>query len=103
MNQFTRLLNSNSMNRRSVATYYTPSNDACTGKSSRPGQLIAAISTHLYGDSRRRSEYCGHCVRIYGPKGQVVAQIVDACPTCAPFSLDLSPAAFAKLVNCKMV
>ncbi|KAI8057665.1 hypothetical protein BDF22DRAFT_739075 [Syncephalis plumigaleata] len=83
--------------RRSVATYYTPFDDACTGSSSRESQLIVAISSHLYGDSRRRSKYCGHCVRIHGPKGHVVAKVMDACPSCSPFSLDLSPMAFAMI------
>ena len=55
--------------------------------------LVAAMNAPDYGDA----VWCGACVDVAGPNGDVVVRIVDQCPGCAKGSLDLSETAFAMI------
>ena len=52
--------------------------------------LIGAMNEIDYA----MADYCGACVEIEGPNGNVKVQIIDRCPECAPGDIDLSPEAF---------
>jgi expansin (peptidoglycan-binding protein) len=41
--------------------------------------------------------WCGACVLVTGPSGDVTVRIVDSCPGCKVGDLDLSKEAFAKI------
>ena len=51
---------------------------------------VAALSVAEYAASAN----CGACVRVSGPRGTVVARVVDRCVHCRPRDLDLSGSAF---------
>jgi len=42
---------------------------------------------------------CGSYLDVRGPAGQVRAEVVDVCTTCAPWTVDLSRAAFARIAD----
>ncbi|RKP06745.1 RlpA-like double-psi beta-barrel-protein domain-containing protein-containing protein, partial [Thamnocephalis sphaerospora] len=82
------------------ATWFTPENDACTGKTSSTSARIAAVSTNLYGDTSKKSQHCGQCAKVTGPSGKsTTVTITDACPTCENNSLDLTKSAFADIAD----
>ncbi|KAI8052209.1 RlpA-like double-psi beta-barrel-protein domain-containing protein-containing protein [Syncephalis plumigaleata] len=93
----------NHFQRRGIITYYTPSNDACTGKSSSSSDMVAALAKPDfggdYGGNTEKSPTCGRCVEVTGPKGSVVVKIVDMCSSCNSGHVDLSPAAFVKVAE----
>ncbi|HEY4103226.1 MAG TPA: expansin EXLX1 family cellulose-binding protein [Polyangiaceae bacterium] len=78
-----------------VATFYTTADGtgACLyDKTSDPN--IAALNISDWD----ASAWCGACVDITGPSGNVErVRIVDECPDCMAGQLDLHPDAFAKL------
>ncbi|WP_416982476.1 RlpA-like double-psi beta-barrel domain-containing protein [Streptomyces sp. T028] len=79
-------------------TWYNPSVGvgAC-GEWHGDNELVAAVSSQLYGSypNPNNSPVCGKYVIVYGPSGTATwAKIVDKCPTCGPYDVDLSPAAF---------
>jgi expansin (peptidoglycan-binding protein) len=41
--------------------------------------------------------WCGSCVAVTGPQGEVIVRIVDQCPGCAEGDVDLSREAFGKI------
>ncbi|KAI8056192.1 hypothetical protein BDF22DRAFT_674263 [Syncephalis plumigaleata] len=82
--------------RSNRATWFTPSNDRCTGETSSSKDMIAALSDDMFGN-KGESKYCGKCAHVKGPIGLVVVKIVDACPTCEKHSLDLSRSAFERI------
>jgi expansin (peptidoglycan-binding protein) len=51
---------------------------------------VAALSVVDYAASAN----CGACVQVTGPRGTVVARVVDRCVHCRPGDLDLSGSAF---------
>lgn len=56
-------------------------------------RLIVALSGADYG----HAAWCGACLSVAGPLGDVVVRVVDQCPGCRPGDLDLSREAFAKI------
>lgn len=75
-------------------TYYAPGLGACGGTNA-DGDHIVAIS-HLLWDS---GSHCGHRMRITGSTGSIEATVVDKCPGCDRFSLDVSPVVFEATVG----
>ncbi|ORY98809.1 RlpA-like double-psi beta-barrel-protein domain-containing protein-containing protein [Syncephalastrum racemosum] len=58
---------------------------------------IVALNRIQYGDTSKKSHFCGKKVRI-NYKGKIVFAIInDACPGCAEGSLDMTPVIFNKL------
>jgi expansin (peptidoglycan-binding protein) len=57
--------------------------------------MVAAMNSVDYKDAA----WCGSCVAVSGPNGEVTVRIVDSCPGCDEGDLDLSKEAFAKIAN----
>jgi expansin len=55
--------------------------------------MVAAMNDPDYADAA----WCGGCLDVTGPDGEVVVRVVDRCPGCAHGDLDLSPEAFQVL------
>jgi expansin (peptidoglycan-binding protein) len=76
---------------------------ACLLPFANPGTaLIAAINEPEFADSA----FCGRCLRVSGPLGSVVVQVVDLCPFAGNETwcgdrghLDLNRPAFAAIAN----
>jgi len=81
-------------------TYYNTGLGSC-GHTNTDTQLIAALNAPQMGSypNPNNNPNCGKFAMVHGPKGSVRVQIVDTCPPCAYGSLDLSPAAFAKIAD----
>lgn len=47
------------------------------------------------------SNMCNACVRVLGPRGEVVVRVADRCPECKVGDIDFSPQAFKILSNVK--
>lgn len=79
-------------------TYYTSKSEDIFGNCSfdesiiRP-YYIGAMNEQDYA----MADYCGACVEVDGPNGNVKVQIIDRCPECAPGDIDLSQEAFLEL------
>lgn len=58
----------------------------------------AAMNRHQYA----KASLCGSCIEASGPKGSVIARVIDICPGCLPGTLDLSQEAFAKIAPLSM-
>ncbi|CAN5913671.1 hypothetical protein BH11MYX3_BH11MYX3_17120 [soil metagenome] len=74
-------------------TYYDADG---TGNCSFPAdstRMVAAINAADYGTA----SWCGACLAVTGPIGDVVVRVTDQCPGCAKGDLDLSKEAFAKI------
>ncbi len=74
-------------------TYYDADG---TGNCSFPAdssRMVAAINAADYGTA----SWCGACLAVTGPNGDVVVRVTDQCPGCAKGDLDLSKEAFAKI------
>jgi expansin (peptidoglycan-binding protein) len=55
--------------------------------------LVAALN----GPDYDHAAWCGACLAVTGPAGEVVVRVVDQCPGCKHGDLDLSRDAFAKI------
>lgn len=75
-------------------SFFKPGMGAC-GWRSGSGDMIAAIS----GSKWDGGKHCGKSASVCHGSACVNVKIVDMCPSCAPGSLDLSPAAFKGLAN----
>lgn len=56
-------------------------------------RMVAALS----GADYAHASWCGACLAVAGPLGDVVVRVVDQCPGCRHGDLDLSREAFAKI------
>ncbi|MGE0870418.1 MAG: expansin EXLX1 family cellulose-binding protein [Kofleriaceae bacterium] len=74
-------------------TYYDADGTGNCGFDADPGLMVAALNAVDYDDAA----WCGACVAVSGPDGEVVVRIVDQCPECKHGDLDLSVEAFAKI------
>ena len=76
-------------------TYYDADGSGnCSFEASGPNDLmVAAMNAADYN----HAAWCGSCVAVTGPSGEVTVRIVDQCPGCAEGDLDLSREAFAKI------
>jgi expansin (peptidoglycan-binding protein) len=76
------------------ATYYDAEGTGACGIRMPRDYLVAAINDEQYSRAN-----CGRCVRVRGPRGSVVVQVVDKCPGCDRGDLDLSQTAFKRIAN----
>jgi expansin len=78
-----------------TAVYYNPAQgeDKCSIEPLPSDGLYASLPPGDYGDGAD----CGAYLTITGPRGAVLAEVVDMCPGCAASELDLSTAAFARI------
>ncbi|MGE0549096.1 MAG: expansin EXLX1 family cellulose-binding protein [Kofleriaceae bacterium] len=74
-------------------TYYDADGTGSCGFATDPGLMVAALNAVDYDNAA----WCGACVSVTGPDGEVVVRIVDQCPECKHGDLDLSVEAFAKI------
>jgi expansin (peptidoglycan-binding protein) len=72
-------------------TYYDADGTGNCSFDASPGDLmVAAMNAVDYADAA----WCGACLDVTGPMGEVVVRVVDQCPECKHGDLDLSPQAF---------
>ena len=72
-------------------TYYNADGTGnCSFDASPNDLLVAAMNAPDYNNAA----WCGACLEVTGPMGQVTVRVVDSCPGCAHGDLDLSPQAF---------
>jgi expansin (peptidoglycan-binding protein) len=82
-----------------IATYYAATGEgACLFDASPDNLMVAAINAEQW----ENSAWCGACVDITGPIGQVRVRIVDLCPECETGHLDLSPDAFEQIADLEL-
>jgi expansin (peptidoglycan-binding protein) len=75
-------------------TYYAADGTGNCGFDASPNDLmVAAMNAADYATAR----WCGACLDVVGPMGEIVVRVVDQCPGCAHGDLDLSQEAFAML------
>ena len=78
-------------------TYYDPGLGSC-GYSNGNNDNIVALSTEVMqnGDSSNSNPKCGTQISIWSPHSKQAHQatIVDTCPGCAKYDIDVSPALF---------
>jgi expansin (peptidoglycan-binding protein) len=65
----------------------------CSFEASPGDRMIAALN----GPDYARAAWCGACLAVSGPNGEVVVRVVDQCPGCKRGDLDLSREAFARI------
>src|SRR5204862_678574 len=58
-----------------------------------PDHMVAALS----GSDWSHAAWCGACLAVAGPAGEVIVRVVDRCPACKHGDLDLSREAFARI------
>jgi expansin (peptidoglycan-binding protein) len=75
------------------ATYYDADGSGNCSFEAGGDLMVAAMNAADYD----HAAWCGSCVAVSGPSGEVVVRIVDQCPGCAEGDLDLSREAFAKI------
>jgi expansin (peptidoglycan-binding protein) len=75
------------------ATYYDADGTGACSFDAGSDFLIAAMNMADYGNAT----WCGGCVHVVGPSGEVTVRIVDECPGCAQGGLDLSETAFSMI------
>jgi expansin (peptidoglycan-binding protein) len=82
---------------RATALYYDPGSavGSCTLGPFPGTGLYASLPPHRYG----KGTLCGSYLEIRGHRGTVRAEVVDLCPGCAPDTINLSRAAFGKIVG----
>jgi len=75
------------------ATYYAADGTGNCSFDASTDRMVAAMNATDYGTAA----WCGACVAVTGPTGEVVVRVVDKCPGCAKGDLDLSSDAFAQI------
>jgi expansin (peptidoglycan-binding protein) len=76
------------------ATYYDADGTGnCSFDRSASGDLVAALN----GPDYAHAAWCGACLAVSGPGGEVVVRVVDQCPGCKHGDLDLGRDAFARI------
>lgn len=75
------------------ATYYDATGAGNCSFDASPDRMVAAINAEDYGVA----SWCGACLAVQGPAGEVTVRVVDKCPGCAKGDLDLSRQAFEKI------
>ena len=75
-------------------TYYAADGTGnCSFDASPNDLMVAAMNSADYADAR----WCGACLDVTGPMGEIVVRVVDQCPGCKHGDLDLSQQAFEKI------
>lgn len=72
-------------------TYYDADGTGNCSFDATSDLMVAAMNAADYD----HAAWCGACVAVSGPQGEVTVRIVDQCPGCAEGDLDLSREAFA--------
>jgi expansin (peptidoglycan-binding protein) len=75
-------------------TYYDADGSGSCSFDPSPGDLLVAA---INGPDYDHAVWCGACLAVSGPRGDVVVRVVDRCPGCKHGDLDLSRQAFAKI------
>jgi len=75
------------------ATYYAADGTGNCSFDPDPGRMVAAMNAVDYDTAA----WCGACLRVQGPEGEVTVRVVDQCPGCAHGDLDLSREAFEQI------
>jgi expansin (peptidoglycan-binding protein) len=75
------------------ATYYDADGAGSCSFERSADHMVAALSGPDWGHAR----WCGACLAVAGPIGEVVVRVVDQCPGCKRGDLDLSREAFARI------
>jgi expansin len=77
------------------ATYYDAAGrGSCSFDPPAPAdRMVVALSSADYA----HASWCGACLAVAGPLGDVVVRVVDQCPGCRRGELDLSREAFAQI------
>jgi expansin (peptidoglycan-binding protein) len=75
------------------ATYYDADGTGRCSFERAPRELVAALN----GIDYAHGAWCGACLAVSGPGGEVVVRVVDRCPACKHGDLDLSRDAFARI------
>ncbi len=75
------------------ATYYAADGSGNCSFPASSDHLVAAMNATDYGTAA----WCGACISVAGPMGEVVVRVVDKCPGCAKGDVDLSSEAFARI------
>ena len=86
-----------------TGTWFLPASEggstgAC-GKKEGNNSMIVAMNRPQYGNTSKKSKWCGKKLKIKGPKGTVTATVNDACPECKKGDLDLTPKVFKKVIG----
>jgi expansin (peptidoglycan-binding protein) len=77
-----------------AGTYYNADGTGNCSFDASPGDLmVAAMNAADYS----HAAWCGACLLVTGPNGQIIVRVVDQCPGCSHGDLDLSQQAFALL------
>ena len=75
-------------------TYYAADGTGnCSFDASPQDLMVAAMNAADYASSA----WCGACLAVTGPNGNVTVRVVDQCPGCKHGDLDLSQQAFAAI------
>ncbi|KAJ1967065.1 hypothetical protein IWQ62_002087 [Dispira parvispora] len=83
------------------ATFYTPGTGSCGGNNSGT-EFVAALSAQYMQNSANpnNNSHCGSKIRVTGASGKSVdVTVVDTCPECAMYDVDMSPEAFNAIAN----
>ena len=75
------------------ATHYAADGTGNCSFAATDDRMVAALNGADYANAA----WCGGCIAVSGPDGEVVVKIVDQCPGCAKGDVDLSREAFAKI------
>ena len=76
------------------ATYYDADGSGnCSFDASPADLMVAALNAPDYAGAA----WCGACLAVTGPMGDIVVRVVDQCPGCKHGDLDLSAQAFARI------
>jgi len=74
-------------------TYYDANGTGNCSFEASGDLMVAAMNAADYN----HAAWCGSCVAVSGPQGEITVRIVDQCPGCAEGDLDLSKEAFGKI------
>jgi expansin (peptidoglycan-binding protein) len=80
-----------------VATYYDATGAGSCSFDPLPAGAGDRLVAALNGPDWSRAAWCGACLAVVGPRGEVVVRVVDQCPGCKHGDLDLSRDAFAAI------
>jgi expansin (peptidoglycan-binding protein) len=75
-------------------TYYDANGTGSCSFDPTPADLMVAA---LNGPDYAHAAWCGACLAVSGPGGEVVVRVVDQCPGCKHGDLDLGREAFARI------
>jgi expansin (peptidoglycan-binding protein) len=84
-------------------TFFTPSDDACTGRTSSKKDFIVAMNEADFGQPKGKdtedAKNCNKCLEVRYKKKKIIVKVTDLCPKrfCSKGALDFAPGAFKAL------